>query len=379
MNGARTHERQPAVRFLRALLNDRLLLVLLVFAVLIGWREPEPLSAYPGWIDWPTILTLAGLMLLTKGIELSGYLDHLGRVIIRNLETERLLALFLVGAAALLAMFLTNDIALFIVVPLTLSMRSDARLPLGRLVIFEALAVNAGSLLTPIGNPQNILLWQKSGLSFAAFTLQMLPLAALLLAALLALTAVAFPAEPVAGSDGDQDTHWNTRMLEICALFYVAFVAAVEFGHPGWALPPVFAVMLLLYRDVLRKLDWGLLAVFMLMFIDIHLASRLGSIGDWLGRIGRLPQWQLYLGGVLDSQVISNVPATILITKYAAASKTVAYAVNAGGFGFVLGSLANLIALRMLGERRAWLRFHFYSVPFLVFGGALGYLLLRYQ
>ncbi|MCS5961287.1 hypothetical protein LNP74_26120 [Klebsiella pneumoniae subsp. pneumoniae] len=73
--------------------------------------------------------------------------------------TERQLAIFMVLAAALLSTFLTNDVALFIVVPLTLTLKKWCAIPVNRLIIFEALAVNAGSLLTPIGNPQNILLW----------------------------------------------------------------------------------------------------------------------------------------------------------------------------------------------------------------------------
>jgi Na+/H+ antiporter NhaD/arsenite permease-like protein len=108
-------------------------------------------------------------MLLTKGIELSGYFDVLGRKMARRFATERQLAMFMVLAAALLSTFLTNDVALFIVVPLTLTLKKWCAIPVNRLIIFEALAVNAGSLLTPIGNPQNILLWGRSGLSFRVY------------------------------------------------------------------------------------------------------------------------------------------------------------------------------------------------------------------
>ncbi|MBN8930770.1 MAG: hypothetical protein J0G97_02270, partial [Rhizobium pusense] len=101
--------------------------------------------------------------------------------------TERRLALFMVFSAAVLSTFLTNDVALFIIVPLTLTLRRLCEIPVSRLIIFEALAVNAGSLLTPIGNPQNILLWGRSGLSFAAFTWQMAPLALVMMLSLMAV------------------------------------------------------------------------------------------------------------------------------------------------------------------------------------------------
>ncbi len=102
----------------------------------------------------------------------------LGARLIGRFRHERALALFMVLAAARLSTFLTNDVALFILVPLTLKLRKFSRLPLSILIIFEALAVNAGSLLTPVGNPQNILLWSHRKPSVASFIAQMAPLAA---------------------------------------------------------------------------------------------------------------------------------------------------------------------------------------------------------
>ncbi len=102
--------------------------------------------------------------------------------------------MFMVLAAALLSTFLTNDVALFIVVPLTITLKRLCEIPVNRLIIFEALAVNAGSLLTPIGNPQNILfIWGRSGLSFAGFIAQMAPLAGAMMLTLLLLCWCCFP------------------------------------------------------------------------------------------------------------------------------------------------------------------------------------------
>jgi len=360
----------------RPFLQDRLLHVLLALALVLTWWHPDAVRAYPQWVNWTTIMTLAGLMLLTKGIEVSGYLDHAGRRILGRLRHERPLALFLVSAAAVLSTVLTNDIALFIVVPLTLGLRNVAALPVSRLIIFEALAVNAGSLLTPIGNPQNILLWQQSHLSFAAFTLQMAPLAAAVFGVLLLLTLLAFPNEEIEVRLNAVTAHWDTRQLVVCAVLYIGFVLALEFGHAGPGLAAVIAVLLLLYRRLLVTVDWSLIAVFILMFIDIRLLTGLSFLTPSLDAIAGYSDLQILWAGLLGSQVISNVPATILLLKYLPASKVIAYAVNAGGFGLVLGSLANLIALRMANERKIWLQFHYYSIPMLILGGALAWLLL---
>lgn len=173
---------------LGAVLRDRLLQFLLLAGVILACFTSSPLRDYPRWIDWPTITTLLGLLLLTKSVEMSGYFDWLGRKMMARLSNERTLALFMVVASALLSTFLTNDVALFIVVPLTITLKKLSALPVTRLIIFEALAVNVGSLLTPIGNPQNILLWNHSGLSFSAFIGQMLPLSGVLLFLLLLFT-----------------------------------------------------------------------------------------------------------------------------------------------------------------------------------------------
>lgn len=179
--------------FVQSLIRDRFLHLLLVVGVVLSFFVPFAPAGWLHAIDWHTIITLSGLMLLTKGIELSGFFDVIGRKMARRFVTERQLAIFMVLAAALLSTFLTNDVALFIVVPLTLTLKKWCAIPTSRLIIFEALAVNAGSLLTPIGNPQNILLWGRSGLSFPAFIGQMLPLAAAMMMTLLALCWFCFP------------------------------------------------------------------------------------------------------------------------------------------------------------------------------------------
>ncbi len=115
--------------FVQSLLRDRFLHLLLIIACVLSAIVPFVPASWPAAIDWHTIVTLSGLMLLTKGIELSGYFDVLGRKMARRFVTERQLAIFMVLAAALLSTFLTNDVALFIVVPLTLTLKKMVRHP----------------------------------------------------------------------------------------------------------------------------------------------------------------------------------------------------------------------------------------------------------
>lgn len=116
-----------SLAFLRALRRDRFFQLLIIVGMALSLFVPFAPRAWPGAIDWHTIITLSGLMLLTKGVELSGYFDVLGRKMTRRFHTERQLAMFLVLAAAALSTFLTNDVALFIVVPLTITLKNCAR------------------------------------------------------------------------------------------------------------------------------------------------------------------------------------------------------------------------------------------------------------
>ncbi len=357
-------------------LKARLLHLLLLIGLGLAAFHPAAVAQAPQAIHTPTLLTLCGLMLLTKGIEVSGALDHAGRHMMRHLTHERTLALFLVAFSALLSTVLTNDIALFIVVPLTLGLRNLAGLPIGRIIIFEALAVNAGSLLTPIGNPQNILLWQLSHLSFAAFTWQMAPLALTLTLLLLGFTALAFPNQRIAVRLPEKAVPWQGSLMIFCSLLYATFVASVEWGHPGWGLAGVLLGVAMMRPRIMLQVDWSLIAVFALMFVDIRLLTGFDGIQGALETLSRDSPRMLFTAGVLASQAISNVPATILLTQWVPAGPVLAYAVNVGGFGFVLGSLANLIALRMAPERGLWLRFHYYAVPFLVVSSAAALIFL---
>lgn len=202
--------------FLRTLQGDRFFQLLILVGIGLSFFVPFAPKSWPAAIDWHTIITLSGLMLLTKGVELSGYFDVLGRKMVRRFATERRLAMFMVLAAALLSTFLTNDVALFIVVPLTITLKRLCEIPVNRLIIFEALAVNAGSLLTPIGNPQNILIWGRSGLSFAGFIAQMAPLAGAMMLTLLLLCWCCFPGKALQYHTGVQTPEWKPRLVWSC-------------------------------------------------------------------------------------------------------------------------------------------------------------------
>ncbi|MEO9061131.1 MAG: SLC13 family permease [Nitrosospira sp.] len=361
---------------LQALRKDYFLWTLIGLLILLTAVKPGQLALYPGLVNWQTIAALTGLLVLTKGVEFSGYLHHLGKRLILRMPTDRAMAMFLVLAEALLSTLLTNDVALFIVVPLTVSLRAVSTVPVTRLVVFEAMAVNAGSALTPIGNPQNLFLSQLSQASFHQYVGAMLPLALILLVLLLLLTACVFTGRTIDMSGDVGLPPRNKRLLYLSLALYFPFLACIDLHQAEAAVIGVLGIFLVAYRGILARVDWALILVFILMFVDMRLVAQEPAVQAVIGQLGLGDPHRLFLAGIGISQLISNVPAAILLAEYSNDWRLIAYAVNTGGFGFILGSLANIIALRMVRDGKAWLTFHLFSLPFLLVAGMLVYLWL---
>ncbi|MBN3746692.1 citrate transporter [Burkholderia sp. Se-20373] len=358
------------------LAQEPVLSVLVLGLIVLQWVRPQPFSVLADRVDWQTVATLAGLLMLTKALELSGCLMWLAHRIVHHVHSERGLAMLLVGFAALLSMWLTNDVALFVVVPLMVSLRALTPLPFRRLVIVVALAVNAGSVATPLGNPQNLFLWQLSGVSFGRFVVTLGPLAIALMALLLVLTACAFRAKPLDLSGDVVAIPVQRLHALIAAGLFAAFVLLADAHHPLPGLLAVAIVLLVVKRDAVLKIDWLLLLIFVLMFVVLRSAAALPVIHDAIAHANLDSPLRIFAAGAVLSQGISNVPTAILLSEFTHDWRALAFGVSVGGFGFAIGSLANLIAVRLAKEPRMWLPFHLVSIPFALASAALGAWLL---
>jgi di/tricarboxylate transporter len=371
-------DKYEAVNFspFRVLLKDYLLWFLAGLLVVLYVMAPARLSAYLDLVDWPTIAGVTGLLVLAKGIEFSGYLHRLGKRVIEVMPTGRSLATLLVLAAALLSMVLTNDVALFIIVPLTAGLHAVGAVPVTRLIIAEALAVNAGSTLTPIGNPQNLFLWKISGVSFYHYLITMLPLALILITILLLFASFMFSGQRIELREEIEAPHVNEKLFYLSLMLYLPFLILVNMRHAEFATLLVFTIFLVRSPSTLLRIDWGLILILALMFVDMRLISQHPAVNSLLAGLMLDDPQRVYVAGIALSQLISNVPAAILLADYSSNWKMIAYAVNIGGSWFILGSLANLIALRLAKDGKAWLMFHAYSIPFLLVTATLAYLWL---
>jgi len=370
----------PATRpLLDRLRRDHLLQALLVLAVALAVADPRAPHDYLSWLDLPTLSGLCGLLVLAQGVVASGHVQRFALHLVEHLRSVRALALVLVLLAAALATVLTNDVALFLVVPLTLAIDRVAQVPRQRLVIFEALAVNAGSTFSPIGNPQNLLLWQHSGFGFFRYVVALAPAGAVLLAVLLVACGLAFPGQPVRLQESPVgQPRLDTPLLAGSLVLLVAMVVALQEGFAVTAALAVIVIGLAGFRAVLVRVDWLLLVTFAAMFVGLGHLAALPWVQAHVGALAWHDPRVAYTGGIVLSQVISNVPAAVLLQPYVPNVTLLAAAVNVGGSGLMIGSLANLIALRLDGSRGIGWRFHAWSIPYLVVTAVLAaFLVMR--
>ena len=298
------------------------------------------------------LLLLWALFVAVRGLELSGLLPALAAKAERS---GKGLAAVMVLLTFVLAALATNDAALAVVAPLTMTLRTPGR---GRLVILEALAANAGSALTPFGNPQNLYIFWKyapGGLQFMAtiapFSLFSLALL-LAAAALLPVRAAAAAEKTPAVSPARAWMHGGLLLVVVLVILRLL---------PFQALLVVAACALLFDRRSLR-IDYGLLAMFAAFFaLSDNLSLMLGGALESAGHVFAL--------SALASQVMSNVPATLLFSRFTGDWPSLLWGVNVGGYGTVIASFANLIAWRafMAAEREANAR-RLFAARFLLAG-----------
>lgn len=365
--------------WIKRIAHERLLLGFGLLALVLAIIDPQPLATYQRWLQLPTLAGLLGLMICIQGIRDSGLVQHAAAALVERVHSLRGLGVLLVSATALLSMVLTNDVSLFLLVPLTVAIGSISNLPVMRMVVLEALAVNAGSTLSPIGNPQNLLLWQYTHLPFLEFVQRMLPAFGTMFVLVLLLTVVWMPRGRVILHAEDIDGHpvsASQAILSVVALASMVLMMEHNVAVIGALL--LLVPFALFEHGTLKRVDWLLLATFAAIFLGLGHFAELAVVRRGLESLDLANPLVLYGSGILASQIISNVPATVLLLRHAPDAMALAVAVNVGGFGLAIGSLANLIALRLAKQPHGARLLHMVSIPFLLVCAPLVYLVMRW-
>ena len=302
---------------------------------------------YLSYINVRVLAILFGLMLIVAALGHIGTFDVLTNKLLSKVKTYRGISLLMSLLSFFLSMFLTNDVSLVTLVPfaiMVLAPFGENRKLMFTLIIMTV-AANLGSMLTPIGNPQNLYLYDNYKIALPEFLLLMLPYSGLSLALIVALTFIL-----VKGSDKLPPLK-NTeakklsvvKLLIYFALFVLNILTVVGYVHFLISLGVTVIAMLIMDRKSFKKADYNLLVTFVFFFI---LIGNIGRIDAITGALSGLVSSYPVPAAVLSSQIISNVPAAMLLSAFTDDGKSLIIGTNLGGLGTLIASMASLITYR---------------------------------
>jgi Na+/H+ antiporter NhaD/arsenite permease-like protein len=304
--------------------------------------------------EWRVLFLLYLFMVVTNSLHRTGILNWIAR----RLERGRWINLQLVFLTGILSMFVTNDIALMVTVPLTLSLGGEG---VERVVILETLAANAFSALSPIGNPQNIYIYHAYELNLETFIKAIAPLGLFLIPALALLSL----GRKAASAEREVSLNLTGKTLAVIFNFFLFVAVALKILPPYWGLLPL--IFALLWDRQSLRVDFFLLGTFLSFFAFTDAVSHLLKL--------RLSgKSEIFFSSVFLSQIVGNVPATLILAEFSADWKPLLWGASVGGFGVLWASMANVIAYRLYRQRfgprggKFLLKFHAYSFAFLLLG-----------
>lgn len=395
--------------------KDPVLVVAIVLAI-ISCAAVPPDAAYAEYVDLRTIGMLFSLMTIMAGLSRLGVFRIACRHLLSAVRGPRRLALALTLLAFFSSMLITNDVALVTFVPFALlALRTlDSPRHACFTVVMMTIAANLGSMLTPIGNPQNLYLYSTSHMALTDFLLLMLPYAAAAL--VLLVGAIAFfgripehakekaarsvdagnPASssedgsadspatcgeadnaasaadanetPQLASDADDPAPSPLRVLPWAALFVLALLSVAHILPYQAIVAVTIVVALAADRRALLRVDYALLFTFIAFFVFVGNVGRIEVVSAALAQL--IDGHELAVS-VIASQVLSNVPAAILLSGFTSNFAALIVGTNLGGLGTLIASMASLISYKQVAlvlpreKGRYFMLFTVWNIAFL--------------
>lgn len=315
-----------------------------------------PSREYLGYIDFKTLLILWSLMVITHGLMEQGVFRILAHKLVSITSNERQLGLALIVTTFVLSMVITNDVALITFVPFTIYIfyEREEKSNLILILVLETVGANLGSMVTPIGNPQNLYLFNLSGLEAGEFVGLMMPM--YLLSFGLLIAASFFIKKGNSKDEGitlsaKSSKRVSSIPLTILYLLLMALAISVVLGITSvYIMAGVTLVTFAIFnRRSLVKVDYSLIFTFVGFFIFVGNMGRIHLIENVMSTVVSGNEMVV---GILASQVISNVPAALLLSNFTDNIELLIKAVNIGGLGTLIASMASLITFKLYSRER---------------------------
>ena len=322
--------------------------VLTVSAVcaLISMLFVPPSAAYIDYIDFRVLALLFCLMAVVAGLQRHGLFEWLAARLLTGSMHRRKLFVLLILLPFFASMLVTNDVALITFVPfavLILGLTGETRYMIF-VIVMQTVAANLGSMATPVGNPQNLYLYSAFGLSAGEFFGTVLPFAALALPILTGSVFFCRQSDLTVSLPEKAGIDKIEPVVVYAVLFAVCLLSVFRVLHYAVLLGIVCTALFIEDRSLYKSMDYGLLLTFVCFFI---FAGNLGAMESVHAFLLKMLADQPLLTSALASQVISNVPAAVLLSGFTDNWRALLLGTDLGGLGTPIASLASLISFRL--------------------------------
>ncbi len=356
-------------------IKNEIVLVVAVFLAIVSMLIVTPDAKYIDYIDFRTLGILFCLMAVMAGLQDIGVFREIAEALLSRVNKLWQIITILVMLCFFFSMLITNDVALITFVPFTfiilglLGENAEKQLIIP-VVVMQTIAANLGSMLTPIGNPQNLYLYGKAGMGIGEFVLILLPYS---LVSFVMLAGYCLylgkraegqrsASEPKRNSHEinenmsamkrfgqmTEKTHLKGskgRWIGFAALFLLCLLVVANVLDYRVVLVVTIVYLLCVERAMFAKIDYSLLLTFVGFFV-------------FIGNMGRVPAFRNLLQGIIEgnevltavvaSQVISNVPAALLLSGFTENIEALILGTNLGGLGTLIASMASLISYKYI-------------------------------
>lgn len=327
---------------------DKVLLIAWILAIISAFFV-HPDKEYISYIDFRSLGILWGLMVIIQGFKENSVFEKIAEVFLVKVKKTWQLTAVLVFMCFIGSMLITNDVALITFVPFAIMIlhncdMEDMMIPV---VVLQTIAANLGSMLTPIGNPQNLYLYGLTGMGLFEFILILLPyslLSAILL--IICIVVISFKNKTPSPKKQTLITSKFGSKIQIIiygGLFLVALLTVMRIIPWEVFAVMVFIVVLGMDYKILLRADYILLLTFIGFFIFTGNMGRINIVSKFIAKIIDGKEFMI---AIILSQFISNVPATLMLSGFTTNYKELLLGVNVGGLGTLIASMASLISFK---------------------------------
>lgn len=360
--------------FIEFLKKECVLVIAVTLAILSSFISIPKMS----YIDFNVLILLFNLMVVVAAFKELKVLDSIAIGLLKKCNTYTSISLALVFITFISSMIVTNDVALITFVPLSIVIARKANINVLKIVIFQTLAANLGSSFTPMGNPQNLFIYSFYNLSPIDFFKITLPIVVL---AVLFLVLLVFKDKKMNLSLDLEDVKIDNKrdVYLFGGLFLIILLSVFHVIDYKVTFLITIVMVLILNKKLFSQVDYSLLITFIGFFIFVGNISTMDVVKNFMEGILNSPK-STFLASVLSSQVISNVPATMLLSGFTNHFKELLLGVNIGGMGTLIASLASVISYKIyaseFGNDNYMKSFTFYNILGLIIFVPIAYIFI---